>query len=177
MHVNSSISSKCLLNPFITNYYQLLPIVYIAPHANRIMNTQTAQTNQPENVYSIYKQNVQKYFENVTKNVPQYFQAMTHIQEECVKSCEKTIDASISMQQEFAQKNGVSTEIPGAMKIALVDINKQIVQANTVQNQIVKTTIDATVQNIKTFTDNVSTFADLNKNIIQSWITPITYKN
>jgi hypothetical protein len=139
-----------------------------------VMNTQIAQTNQTGNVYSMYKQNVQKYFENVTKNVPQYFQSMTHLQEECVKACEKTIDASISMQQEFAKKNGFSTEIPDAMKTTFVDINKQVVQANTVQNQIVKTTIDATVQNIKTFNDNVNAFADLNKNIVQSWITPFT---
>lgn len=138
------------------------------------MNTQIAQTNQSGNVYSMYKQNVQKYFENITKNVPQYFQSMIHLQEECVKACEKTIDASISMQQEFAKKNGVSTEIPDAMKTTFVDINKQVVQANTVQNQIVKTTIDATVQNIKTFNDNVNAFADLNKNIVQSWINPFT---
>ena len=137
------------------------------------MNTQTPQI-QTGNAYSTYKQNVQKYFENVAKNVPQYFQSMTHLQEECVKACEKTIDASISMQQEFAKKTGLSTEIPDAMKTTFVDMNKQIVQANTVQNQIVKTTIDATVQNIKTFNDNVNAFADLNKNIIQSWITPVT---
>jgi hypothetical protein len=122
----------------------------------------------------MYKQNVQKYFENVTKNVPQYFQSMTHLQEDCVIACEKTIDASLSMQQEFAKKNGLSTEISDAMKTTFVDINKQVVQANTVQNQVVKTTIDATVQNIKTFNDNVSAFADLNRNIIQSWITPFT---
>jgi len=42
---------------------------------------------------------------------------------------------------------------------------------------LVKTTIDATVQNIKTFNDNVNAFADLNKNIIQSWMTPFTQKN
>ncbi|PIY88650.1 MAG: hypothetical protein COY74_07975 [Nitrosopumilales archaeon CG_4_10_14_0_8_um_filter_34_8] len=138
------------------------------------MNTQTPQSNQSGNAYSMYKQNVQKYFENITKNVPQYFQSMTHLQEECVKACEKTIDASLSMQQEFAKKNGLSTEIPDAMKTTFVDINKQVVQANTVQNQIVKTTIDATVQNIKTFNDNVSAFADLNRNIVQSWITPFT---
>ena len=138
------------------------------------MNTPTPQSNQSGNAYSLYKQNVQKYFENVTKNVPQYFQSMTHLQEECVKACEKTIDASLSMQQEFAKKNGLSTEIPDAMKTTFVDINKQVVQANTVQNQIVKTTIDATVQNIKTFNDNVSAFADLNRNIVQSWITPFT---
>ena len=135
------------------------------------MNT---PTNQSESVYSLYKQNVQKYFENVTKNVPQYFQSLTHLQEECAKTCEKTIEASISMQQEFAKKNGFSTEIPDATRTTFVDINKQVVQANTVQNQIVKTTIDATVQNIKTFNDNVSAFADLNKNIVQSWINPFT---
>lgn len=138
------------------------------------MNTQSPQTNQNGNAYSTYKQNVQKYFENVTKNVPLYFQSMTHLQEECVKTCEKTVEASISMQQEFAKKNGLSTEIPDAMKTTFVDMNKQIVQANTVQNQIVKTTIDATVQNIKTFNDNVNAFADLNTNIIQSWTNPLT---
>jgi len=147
-------------------------MVYIPPHISMVMNTQTPETNQTGNVYSMYKQNVQKYFENVTKNVPQYFQSMTHLQQECVKACEKTIDASISMQQEFAKKNGLSTEIPDAMKTTFVDINKQVVQANTVQNQIVKATIDTTVQNIKTFSDNVNAFADLNKDIIQSWITP-----
>ncbi|MGI0057245.1 MAG: hypothetical protein ACREAK_07720 [Nitrosarchaeum sp.] len=141
------------------------------------MNTQTPQTTQSGNVYSMYKQNVQKYFENVTKNVPQYFQSVTHLQEECVKACEKTIDASISMQQEFAQKNGFSTEIPDTMKTTFVDISKQVVQANTVQNQIVKTTIDATVQNIKTFNDNVNAFATLNKDIIQSWIPLTQIKN
>ncbi|MBA0909065.1 MAG: hypothetical protein ITD33_00335 [Nitrosarchaeum sp.] len=138
------------------------------------MDTQTPKTNQPDNVYSMYKQNVQKYFENISKNVPQYFQSMTHLQEECVKVCEKAIDASISMQQEFAKKNGFSTEIPDAMKTVFVDINKQVVQANTVQNQIVKTTIDATVQNIKTLNSNVNSVADLNKNIINSWTNPIT---
>jgi len=138
------------------------------------MNTQTPQTNQSGNAYSLSKQNVQKYFESVTKNIPEYFQSMTHLQEECVKVCEKTIDASISMQQEFAKKNGFSTEIPDAMKTTFVDISKQVVQVNAVQNQIVKTTIDATVQNIKTFNDNVNAFADLNKNIVQSWINPLT---
>ena len=137
------------------------------------MSTQT----QSSDVYSMYKQNVQKYFENISKITPQYFQSITYLQEECFKACEKTINASVSMQQEFAKKTGISTEIPSAAKTAFIDANKQIVQASTVHNQFVKTTIDATVQNIKTFNDNVNAFADLNKNIIQSWITPFTQKN
>ena len=137
------------------------------------MSTQS-QTN---NVYSMYKQNVQKYFENISKITPQYFQAMTQLQEECMKTCEKTINASVSVQQEFAKKTGILSEIPDVAKTAVVDTNKQIVQASTVNNQLIKTTIDATVQNIKTFNDNINAFAELNKNTIHSWINPFTQKN
>jgi len=135
------------------------------------MSTQTS------NVYSMYKQNVQKYFENISKLTPQYFQSITQLQDECMKTCEKTINASVSMQQEFAKKAGINTDISEAAKTAIIDTNKQIVQASTVNNQLVKTTVDATVQNIKTFGDNVNAFVELNKNIIQSWTTPFTLKN
>ena len=134
------------------------------------MSTQT----QSSDVYSMYKQNVQKYFENISKITPEYFQAIIQLQDECMKTCEKTINTSISTQQEFAKNAGIATEIQDVAKTAIVDTNKQIVQASTVNNQIVKTTIDATVQNIKAFNDSVNAFADLNKNIIQSWITPFT---
>ena len=122
------------------------------------MSTQTKttqNTNQSNNVFAIYKQNVQKYFESITKNTPQYFQATTHFQEECMKTAQKSFDAAITMQQEFAQKSGLSTDIPNAAK----------------------TVIEATTQNVKSFNDNVEAFTDLNKNIIQSWITTFTPTN
>ena len=140
------------------------------------MSTQTKNT-QTNNVYSMYKQNVQKYFENISKITPQYFQSITQLQEEGMKTCEKTINATVSVQQEFAKKAGITTEVPDAAKTAIIDTNKQIVQASTLNNQLTKTTIDTTVQNIKTFSDNINAFAELNKNIIQSWINPFTLKN
>jgi len=137
------------------------------------MSTQT----QTSNVYSMYTQSVQKYFENISKITPQYFQAITQLQDECLKTCEKTINASISTQQELAKKAGLSTEIPTFAKTAIVDTNKQIVQANTVNNQLAKTVIDTAVQNIRTFSNNIDSFVELNKNIIQSWTTLFTLKN
>jgi hypothetical protein len=125
----------------------------------------------------MYTQNVQKYFENISKISPGYFQAITELQDECLKTCEKTINASISAQQEFANKAGISTEVPNAAKTAIVSVNKQIVQASTVNNQLAKTTIDATVQNIKTFSDNIDSFVELNKNIVQLWTILFTLKN
>jgi len=137
------------------------------------MSTQTQTTD----AFSTYKQNVQKYFENISKITPQYFQSITYLQEECFKACEKAINTSVSLQQEFAKKTGISTEIPSSAKTAFVDANKQFVQASTLGNQFVKTTIDATVQNMKTFNDNVNAYVELNKNIIQNWINPLTQKN
>jgi len=142
------------------------------------MSTQTQTKNtQANNVYSMYKQNVQKYFENISKITPQYFQAITQLQEESMKTCEKTINATVSVQQEFAKKAGITTEVPDTARTAIIDTNKQIVQASTLTNQLTKTTIDTTVQNIKTFSDNINAFAELNKNIVQSWINPFTLKN
>ena len=137
------------------------------------MSTQT----QSSNVYSMYKQNVQKYFENISKITPRYFQAVTDLQDECLKTCEKTINASISTQQEFAKKAGISTEVPNFAKTAIVGINKQIVQASTVNNQLAKTAIDTVVQNIRTLSNNIDSFVELNNNIIQSWTTPFTLRN
>ena len=137
------------------------------------MSTQS----QASNVYSIYTQNVQKYFENISKITPQYFQSITQFQEECMKTCEKTINAAVSVQQEFAQKLGISNEIPNDARTAIVDTNKQIVQSITLGNQLTKTTIDSTVQNIRTFGDNIHSFVELNRNIIQSWVNPFTLRN
>ena len=142
------------------------------------MSTQTQTKNtQTNNVYSMYKQNVQKYFENISKITPQYFQSITQLQEEGMKTCEKTINATVSVQQEFAKKAGITTEVPDAARTAIIDTNKQIVQASTLNNQLVQTSIDTTVQNIRTFSDNINSFAELNKNIIQSWINPFMLKN
>jgi len=142
------------------------------------MSTQTQTKSTPSSdVYSMYKQNVQKYFENISKITPQYFQAITQLQNECMKTCEKTINASISTQQEFAKKTGLSTDIPDTAKTAIVDTNKQIVQASTVNNQLVNTAIETTVQNIKACNNNINSFAELNKNIIQLWTTPFTLNN
>lgn len=137
------------------------------------MSKQTP-TQTSEDIYDVYKQNVEKYFENAESTVPQYFQSLTSIQAECYKTCKNTITSAISLQQEFAKKTGISTELPEAVKNVIVDTNKQIIKAKSVQNQIAQATTNSIQQNIKTWNDNASTFTDLNRNILQSWISTFT---
>ncbi|HSA76960.1 MAG TPA: hypothetical protein VLE02_05395, partial [Nitrosarchaeum sp.] len=70
-----------------------------------------------------------------------------------------------------------TTNIPQATLKVMNDTTEEFVKAASIHNQITLATIDATQQNIKTFNDNAKSFADLNRNILQSWISAFTTKN
>ena len=138
--------------------------------------TQTSekQTQTSEDIYDVYQQNVEKYFENVADVVPQHLQSLTNIQTEWHKVCKNTITSVISLQQEFAKKTGIDMSIPEEAKNVLVDTNKQIIKTKSVQNQIIQATTNVIQQNIKIWNENASAFTDLNRNILQSWIATFT---
>ena len=54
------------------------------------------------------------------------------------------------------------------------DTTEEMIKARTVQNKVVLAAIDTTKQNVKTFNDNAKAFAELNENILQSWISACT---
>jgi len=138
-------------------------------------NEQTQGT--PKDVFSVYQQNVDKFFTSVKQSVPQYHQSITNVQQEYLQAYENIVDSSFTMQKEFASKSGISANIPEATLKAIRDTTDEFVKAASMQNQIVLATIDATQQNIKTFNDNAKSFADLNRNVLQSWISAFTAHN
>nr|AFD03306.1 hypothetical protein [uncultured archaeon W4-93a] len=137
----------------------------------------TEKTTNTKDVYGVSQQNVDKYFNGIKQQVPRYHQSVTNVQQEYLDACENIINSSITLQKEFARKAGITTNVPEAALRAIRDTTEEIVKASTIQNQIALATIDATQQNIKTFNDNAKAFADLNKNILQSWISAFTQRN
>jgi len=138
-------------------------------------NEQT-QTN-PKDAFSAYQQNIDKLFSSVKQSVPQYHQSITNVQQEFLQAYENMVDSSITLQKEFVKKSGITTAIPEATLKVMKDTTEEFVKAASIQNQMALATIDATQQNIKTFNDNAKSFAELNKNIIQSWISAFTTNN
>jgi hypothetical protein len=135
------------------------------------------QTPGTKDVFSVYEENVDKIFSSIRNSVPQYHQSITNVQQEYLQAYENIVDSTIALQKEYAKKAGMTTNIPQATLKVIHDTTEEFVKAASIQNQITLATIDATQQNIKTFNDNAKSFADLNKNIIQSWITAFTAKN
>lgn len=137
-------------------------------------NEQT-QSN-PKDIFSVYQQNVDKFFNGIRKSVPQYHQAITNVQQEFIQVYENIADSAVSLQKEYAKKAGIATNIPEATIKVIQDTTEEIVKATSIQNQVTLATIDAAQQNIKTFNDNANSFAELNRNILQSWISVFSTK-
>lgn len=135
------------------------------------------QTPGTKDVFSVYQESIDKIFTGIRQSVPQYHQSITNVQQEYLQAYENVVDSTITLQKEYAKKFGVATNIPQATLKVMNDTTEEFVKAASIHNQVTLATIDATQQNIKTFNDNAKSFADLNRNILQSWISGFTTKN
>ena len=130
-----------------------------------------------KDIFSVYQENVDKMFNGIKQSVPQYHQSITNVQQEYLQAFENMVDSSIAIQKEFVIKAGIASDVPSTTLKVIDDTTEEFVKASSIQNQIVLASIDATQQNIKTFNDNAKSFVELNKNILQSWISAFATKN
>lgn len=133
-----------------------------------------SKTTETKEIFAVYKQNVNRCFDEAEKNVAQCLQAVTNLQQEYATACKNTIENAISMQQEYASRTGLSTNVPSAYFKMVNDATEEIVKTGSVQSKAVLATIDAIRQNVKTFNDNTKSFSDMNANMLQSWFSAWT---
>ena len=133
-----------------------------------------SKPQETSNLFAVYEQDANSVFANVEKTIPIYNQAVTSFQQEYLKAYENAVVSVISLQKEIANKTGIDVSVPNAVLNVIRDVNKQAAKSYSVQNQSVLALIDAAQQNIKALNDNVKTFVDMNKNVIQFWIQPFT---
>ncbi len=136
----------------------------------------TAPSTSQKDIFGVYQQNVDKYFTGIKQSVPRYHQSVTNVQQEYLDAVENVINSTISLQKDFASKSGITTNVPSAALKVIRDTTEEIVKVYDVQNKVTLAAIDSAQQNIKTFNENAKAFADLNKNIIQSWISTFAQK-
>jgi len=127
-------------------------------------------------VFATVEETVEKQVNTVEKSFPNFQTSVTSLQQEYTEAFKNIVDSSIALQREFANKTGINTALPEATESAVNKTNEQINKVQDVQNKVALATIDATRQNIKTFNENAKAFADLNKSVMQSWITAFTPK-
>jgi len=125
-------------------------------------------------VFSTVEETVQEQVKSAEKSFPNYQTSVTSLQQEYTEAFQNIVDSTITLQREFANKTGINTALPEATESAVNKTNEQISKVQDVQNKVALATIDVTRQNLKTFNENAKAFADLNKSVMQSWITAFT---
>ena len=139
-------------------------------NTEQITRSQEAKSEKGStDIFAVYDENVDKYFDNVEKSIPKYSKAIEETQQEYLQTCENVTKAALSLQKEFLKKTGWNTNFPEATQKVFQETNDAFVKARSVRDQMILTTINTAKQNIKTWNDNAKTFADLNRNILQSW--------
>jgi len=134
------------------------------------------ETSEKNDVFSTVEETAEKQIKSAEKSFPNYQASVTSLQQEYTEAIKNVVESNIALQREFADKTGINTALPEATENAVRKSNEQISKVQDVQNKIALATIDATSQNIKTFNENAKAFADLNKSVMQSWITAFTPK-
>jgi len=125
-------------------------------------------TGESKDVFTVCKQNVAKFFSEVEKSTPRYQQSVAKLQRDYVESWKNVINSAITLEQEYANKAGLNTDLPEATLKTIRDITEQAIKAYETQNKIASGTAEGTTEAFNAFNENTKSFASLNKNIMES---------
>ncbi len=125
-------------------------------------------TGESKDIFTECKQNVAKFFSEVEKSTPRYHQSVVKLQQNYVEAWKNVINSAITLEQEYANKAGLNTDLPEATLKTIRDITEQAIKAYETQNKIALGSAEGTIEAFNAFNENTNSFASLNKNIMES---------
>lgn len=131
-------------------------------------------TQETKEFFSVYKQNINKYFNEIERSFPQYLLSITNLQQACTVTWKNTIESYILLQQQLANKAGINTNVSPDFLEMLNYATEEWIKMKTMQNKTMLATIDGVQQYIKMFNDNTRIFSGLYESMLQSWISVCT---
>ena len=137
------------------------------------MNTQTSET---KDIFTVCKQNSERFFNEIEKSSPLYQQSVSNLQHDYHDAWKNVINSSIALEQEYATKAGLKTDISEGTLKAIQDITEQAIAVYTAQNKIVLDATDSTKKVFDAFNENTKSFVTLNKNMMQLMMSVFTQK-
>ncbi|HUU48430.1 MAG TPA: hypothetical protein VMW55_06580 [Nitrosopumilaceae archaeon] len=133
-------------------------------------------TSNQKDIYSVWKDGIDIFYSNIEKSIPQFHQATTNLFQEYVKSLNNVATSTLDIQREFVTKAGIKSNLPESSISIIHDSAEKMNRSLNVQNKMSIASIDATKQNIKTWNENSSAFANINKSMVDSLISPFNPK-
>ncbi len=147
------------------------------PEPESVNATSTEPAQEPKDIFSVCKKNVDEFFSEIEKSTPRYQQSAAKLQQDYLNAWKSVINSAISLEQEYAAKAGFTVDVPEATLSAIREVTQQAIKAYEVQNKIVMDTAEATNQAFNAFNENTKSFASLNRNIMGFMMSTIQQKS
>ena len=129
-----------------------------------------------EDNFDVIEQINKKCFSEIEHSVPLFQQILFDLQNECYKTWKNAVNTNISLQKEFLAKSGFNYILPEAAKTIFENMGEGIIQYRSSWNKSIITAIEAGKKNVKTWNQNADVIADLNKKIMQFWLSAFMTK-
>ena len=128
----------------------------------------TTPKKQDDDVFVVYNQSIEKYFNAAKKTTATYLQSVTDLQQEIIESWKKSMNSAIILHEEFAHQSKMNAEVPDETIKVINDIAELANKSQVLENKMLLASIAAIRQNIKAFNHNVKTFSEMNKKLVES---------
>ena len=123
-----------------------------------------------DDIFAVCKESAAKFFYEIEKSTPRYVQSAIDLHQKNIEAWKNVINSTIAMEQEYAKKAGLKTQVPQATKKSIRDFTEGVIKSYATQNEIAADAADAANRAINTLNENTITFAALNKNMLDSML-------
>ena len=123
--------------------------------------------SESKNIFTECKKNTEIFFNEINKSSPVYHQIATNIQQSYLEAWKNVINSSIALQQEFAAKTGLNTNMPEETMRSIQNMIERAITAYQNQNKFVVDSTETSNKIFDVFSENTKIFASLNKNMIE----------
>ena len=120
--------------------------------------------------FELFENIYKKYFLELEQNVPHIQQTLFDLQNEYYKLWKNCMTSQLSLQKEFFEKSKFNYSFPNVSKDIIRNMSDETIKFRSILHKLTIANIEQTKNYVKTLNDNSETFVDLNKKILENWI-------
>lgn len=122
------------------------------------------------NDFELFENINKKYFLELEQNVPHIQQTLFDLQNEYYKLWKNYVNSQLSLQKNFLIKSGLDYSFPDTAKDIIKNMSDETIKFRSILHKMAIANVEQNKNYAKTLNDNSDTFVDLNKKIMQNWI-------
>jgi len=126
--------------------------------------------------FEIFEKTNKKYFLELEQNVPHIQQTLFDLQNEYYKLWKNYVNSQLSLQKEFFTDSGFDYSFSDDAKNLIENVSDETIKFRSIMHKIIVANIEQGKNYAKTLNDNSGTFVELNRKIMQNWISMFSPK-